>query len=269
MTSPKILVAGVAGRMGRAVIREITATPGAALAGGFERADSDYVGADIGILAGLGALGLTVEDSAAAGLPRADVMVDFTTPAASLGNARAAAAAGVACVIGVTGFSNHEEEALAVLSKKIAIVKSGNMSLGVNLLAALIEQAARRLPDDYDIEIIEMHHRLKVDAPSGTALMLGRAAADGRGVDLGARSVRVRDGVIGERRAGDIGFAVVRGGAIIGEHQVLFAGSQEVLTLSHAAIDRGLFARGAVAAATWVVGRPPGLYSMRNVLELD
>lgn len=269
MTNPKILVAGIAGRMGRAVTREIVAAPGAALAGGFERADSNHVGADIGLLAGLGALGLAVEDSAAAGLPRADVMIDFTTPAASLANAGAAAAAGVPCVIGATGFSEHEEEAIGALARKIAIVKSGNMSLGVNLLAALVEQAARCLPDDYDIEIIEKHHRLKVDAPSGAALMLGRAAAGGRGVDLGARSVRVRDGLVGERRAGDIGFAVVRGGAIVGEHQVLFAGSQEVLTLSHAAIDRGLFARGAIAAAAWVVGKPPGLYSMRDVLEID
>jgi 4-hydroxy-tetrahydrodipicolinate reductase len=268
MTSPKILVAGVGGRMGRAVVCEIAAAPSAALAGGFERADSDQIGDDIGILAGLGALGLKVESSAAAGLPRANVMVDFTTAAASLENAGAAAAAGVACVIGATGFSDREDQAITGLSKKIAILKSGNMSLGVNLLAALIEQAARRLPDDYDIEIIEKHHRLKVDAPSGAALMLGQAAADGRGIDLGGRSVRVRDGMVGERRAGDIGFAVVRGGGIIGEHQVLFAGSQEVLTFSHAAIDRGLFARGAVAAAIWVADKPPGLYSMRDVLDL-
>lgn len=268
MTSLVILVAGAGGRMGRAVTAEVLRTPGATLVGGFERAESDMIGADIGVLAGIDALGLKVEASPAPGLKRAGVLIDFTAPAASLENARAAAAAGVAHVIGTTGFSAEQETALAGFAKKIAIVKSGNMSLGVNLLAALIEQAARRLPDDYDIEIIEKHHRLKVDAPSGAALMLGRAAADGRGIDLDARSVRVRDGMVGERRAGDIGFAVVRGGGIIGEHQVLFAGSQEVLTFSHAAIDRGLFARGAVAAAIWVADKPPGLYSMRDVLDL-
>lgn len=268
MTSLTILVAGAGGRMGRAVTAEVLRTPGATLAGGFERPGSSAVGADIGALAGLDALGLKVEDSPAPGLKRAGVLIDFTAPAASLENARAASAAGVAHVIGTTGFSAEQESALAGFAKKIAIVKSGNMSLGVNLLAALVEAAARTLPDDYDIEIIDAHHRFKVDAPSGTALMLGRAAADGRGVDLGERSVRARDGAVGERRAGDIGFAVIRGGGIVGEHHVVFAGSQEVLTLSHTAIDRGLFARGAVAAAAWVLGKPPGLYSMRDVLGL-
>ncbi|MBI1364621.1 MAG: 4-hydroxy-tetrahydrodipicolinate reductase [Alphaproteobacteria bacterium] len=263
-----ILVAGAGGRMGRAVTAEILKTPGASLAGGFERADSPVIGADLGRLAGLDALGLTVERDAAGGLKRAAALIDFTAPEASLANARAAADAGVADVIGTTGLSPDQEIEIARLAKKIPIVRSENMSLGVNLLAALVEEAARRLSDDYDIEIVEAHHRNKVDAPSGTALMLARAAAAGRGVDLADRMVRARDGQTGPRRAGDIGFAVIRGGGIIGEHSVSFAGSQEVLTLSHSAIDRGLFAKGAVAAAKWAIGKSPGLYSMRDVLGL-
>jgi 4-hydroxy-tetrahydrodipicolinate reductase len=240
-----ILVAGVAGRMGKAVVAEILATPGVSLAGGCERAENPAIGADIGNLAGCDALGLAVAPSPqAAGLKRAAALIDFTAPAASVENARAAAEAGV------------------------ALVRSGNMSLGVNLLAALVEEAARRLSDDYDIEIFEAHHRDKVDAPSGTALMLGRAAAQGRGVDLASKAVYGRTGETGPRKAGNIGFAVMRGGGIVGEHEVTFAGSQEIITLSHSAIDRGLFARGAVAAAKWAVGKPPGLYSMRDVLGL-
>ncbi|MGE0409869.1 MAG: 4-hydroxy-tetrahydrodipicolinate reductase [Amphiplicatus sp.] len=268
MANQSILVAGAGGRMGRAVTAEILKTPGVALAGGFERADSPLVGADLGNLAGLDALGLKVEASPEAGLKRAAALIDFTAPAASVENARAAAAAGVVHILGTTGFSAEDERAIDTLSKKIPIVRSGNMSLGVNLLAALVEQAARFLADDYDIEVFEAHHREKIDAPSGTALMLARAAASGRSVDLGEKAVRVRDGQTGPRHAGDIGFSVMRGGGIIGEHQVHFAGSQEVVTLAHHAIDRGLFAKGAVAAARWAVDKPPGLYSMRDVLGL-
>lgn len=266
MAEHSILVAGAGGRMGRAVVKEILATPGATLAGGFERVGGPFVGADLGVLAGLDALGLLVGDSPADGLKRAGALIDFTTPAASLDHARAAAKAGVAHVIGATGFSQDEEAELEKAAKKIPIVKSGNMSLGVNLLAALVEEAAKKLSDDYDIEIVEAHHRAKVDAPSGTALMLARAAAAGRGVDLAEKTARERESAAGPRRAGDIGFAVIRGGGIVGEHQVLFAGSQEVIALSHSAIDRGLFAKGAVAAARWAAGKPPGLYSMRDVL---
>lgn len=269
MARQGILVAGAAGRMGRAVIAEILRTPGAALAGGFERPDSALIGTDIGNLAGLDALGLALAASPeTAGVKRAAAMIDFTAPAASVGNARAAAAAGAALVLGTTGLSVDEEREVVDHARHIPIVRSGNMSLGVNLLAALVEQAAQRLSDDYDIEIVEAHHRDKVDAPSGTALMLGRAAAAGRGVDLAQRSVHGRESAAGARKAGDIGFAVIRGGGIIGEHDVIFAGSQEVIRLSHSAIDRGLFARGAVAAATWAIGKPPGLYSMRDVLGL-
>lgn len=265
----KILVAGAAGSMGRAVTAEILKTPGVTLAGGFERPDGANIGADLGNLAGLDALGLAVEASIeAAGLKRANALIDFTAPGASVENARAAAKAGVAHILGTTGLTAAQEKEVESLAAQIPIVRSGNMSLGVNLLAALVEEAARKLSDDYDIEILEAHHRRKVDAPSGTALMLARAAAEGRGVDLGERSVRQRDGQTGPRKAGDIGFAVIRGGGVVGEHHAIFAGSQEVITLSHSAIDRGLFAKGAVAAAKWANGRAPGLYSMRDVLGL-
>ncbi|HPE31418.1 MAG TPA: 4-hydroxy-tetrahydrodipicolinate reductase [Parvularculaceae bacterium] len=268
MGALKILVAGAGGRMGRAVIAEVAATPGVTLAGGFDRPEGAVIGADLGQLAGLDPVGLAVASSISESIEGASVVIDFTSADASVENVKAAAAAKVACVIGSTGFLPEQEKELEALARKIPIVKSGNMSLGVNLLAALVEQAARILPDDYDIEIVEAHHRLKVDAPSGTALMLGRAAAEGRGVDLTERSVRARDGLTGARRAGDIGFAVVRGGGIVGQHDVLFAGSQEVLTFSHTALDRSLFARGAVAAAKWVAGKQAGLYSMRDVLGL-
>lgn len=262
----KILVAGAAGRMGRALVREALATPGVALAGGFERPGHADTGKDLGPLAGLDALGLVVEAEAGAPLRRADVVVDFTAPAATLDHARLAAAAKKPLVIGTTGFDAAGEAAIAALARDVAIVKSGNMSLGVNLLAELVREAAARLGPDYDIEIVEAHHRAKVDAPSGTALMLGRAAAAGRGVDLAASRVMTREGVIGERPKGAIGFAVVRGGGVIGDHEVMFAGPEEVIALSHRAIDRGLFARGAITAAKWVMGRPPGLYSMADVL---
>lgn len=268
MTKNAILVAGAGGRMGRAVIAEILKTPGVTLAGGFERPDSTAIGADMGRLAGLDALGLSVDASSDTGMKRAAALIDFTSPAASLENARAAAEAGVAHILGTTGLTDGEEAEVACLARKIAIVRSGNMSLGVNLLAALVEEAARRLSDDYDIEIVEAHHRDKVDAPSGTALLLGRAAAEGRSADLDAKAVRARDGITGPRQAGDIGFAVIRGGGIIGEHKVIFAGSQEALAFSHSALDRGLFAKGAVAAAKWAIGKPAGLYSMRDVLGL-
>ncbi len=267
MAKTSILVAGAAGRMGRAVVAEILKTPGATLAGGFERPGAPDIGKDIGVLAGLDALGLAVEDAPAHGLARAGALIDFTAPQASVENARAAASRGVAHVIGTTGFSASEEQAIAEAAKTIAVVKSGNMSVGVNVLMALVEAGAKALGDDYDIEIFEAHHRDKVDAPSGTALMLGAAAARGRGVALAdKRSDADRSGA---RKTGDIGFSVMRGGGIVGEHRVAFAGTQEVITLSHSAIDRGLFAKGAVAAARWAIGKPPGLYSMRDVLGLN
>lgn len=268
MSRNSILVAGAGGRMGKTVVAEVLRTPGAVLAGGFERPDGPDIGKDIGVLAGLDAIGLTVESSAGPGLRRAGALIDFTVPGASLANAEAAAAAGVAHVIGTTGFSDQDEQALARAAEKTAIVKSGNMSLGVNLLSALVEDAARRLDENFDIEIFEAHHRAKTDAPSGTALMLGEAAARGRGVALGERSVGAEHGRAGARKPGDIGFSVSRGGGVVGEHRVSFAALEEVITLSHSAIDRALFARGAVAAARWALDQPPGLYSMRDVLGL-
>lgn len=267
MKTVRILVAGAGGRMGRAVIAEVLRTSGVTLAGGVERDGSDAVGADLGALAGLDALGLRVEPVGDKLRSRVDAVIDFTAPAASVALARAAAEAGAAHIIGTTGFADADEVALRAAAARIPIVKSANMSLGVNILASLVEEAAARLSDDYDIEIVEAHHRDKVDAPSGTALMLGRAAASGRGVDLAGRAVTARGETGGPRLAGEIGFAVVRGGGIVGDHAVHFAGSREVITLAHSAIDRGLFASGAVAAARWAAGRAPGLYSMRDVIN--
>lgn len=267
MAKKGILIAGAGGRMGRAVIAEVLRTKGATLAGGFERPGGPDIGKDMGVLVGLDAIGLQVEQDAAAGMKRAGAVIDFTTPAASVENARAAADAGVALVVGTTGFDDEAEAAIAETAQKTAIVKSGNMSLGVNVLAALVEQAATRLDDSFDIEIFEAHHRAKVDAPSGTALMLGAAAARGRDVDLEAKSAGMAGSDrSGARKSGDIGFSVFRGGGVVGEHKVAFAAMDEVITLSHSAIDRALFARGAVAAARWAIGKPAGLYSMRDVL---
>ena len=199
----------------------------------------------------------------------ADGVLDFTTPAASVTFAGYAAQARIVHVVGTTGCSAEDDARIAAAARHATIVKSGNMSLGVNLLAVLVEQAARALDaEDFDIEVLEMHHRHKVDAPSGTALLLGEAAAEGRGVDLAGNSVRVRDGHTGVRPAGAIGFATLRGGSVVGEHSVILAGPGERVTLTHQSGDRAIFARGAVKAALWARGRKPGLYSMRDVLGL-
>ena len=269
MTNVKILVAGAGGRMGRAIVREVLRTPSALIAGGFDRPDGENIGKDIGVLAGLDAIGHTVAPSPDGLLDSADVVIDFTAPQASVNLAGACGSAKTAHVIGTTGFDPAQEEALKNCATTGAIVKSGNMSLGVNLLLALVEQAAKSLGDDYDIEINEAHHRFKVDSPSGTALMLGKAAAQGRGVSLDDAGTGMSEGRAGERKPGDIGFSVVRGGGIIGHHAVHFAGQDEVITLSHDAIDRSLFAKGAVSAALWAARAQPGLYSMRDVLGLN
>jgi 4-hydroxy-tetrahydrodipicolinate reductase len=265
MKSGKVLVAGCAGRMGRAVTREVLRAPDLTLSGGFERPGSEAIGTDLGRLAGLDPIGLAATDGCAAGLKTADVAIDFTTPAASLEAARSAAEAGVALVLGATGWTKDQDAALAAIAARVAIVKSGNFSLGVNLLAALVEQAARRLGEEYDIEISEAHHKDKADAPSGTAIMLGRAAARGRGADF---ETVAATGRAARRKPGEIGLASLRAGGIVGEHSVMFAAADEILTLSHSARDRALFARGAVAAARWAIGKRPGLYSMCDVLAL-
>jgi 4-hydroxy-tetrahydrodipicolinate reductase len=264
----KIAVMGAAGRMGRELIRAIVAEPGCSISGATETAGSSVLGKDIGELAGLEHIGLAVTSDAAAVIAASDAIVDFTVPKASVEFARLAASAGTAAIIGTTGFDASAEAAIAEAAKQTAIVKAGNMSLGVNLLQALTRQAAAALGNDFDIEIVEMHHRRKVDAPSGTALMLGEAAAAGRKIGLDNHAVRVRDGHTGPRRTGDIGFATLRGGSVVGDHTVIFAGEGERIELIHRAADRGIFARGAVKAALWAKGRAPGLYDMSNVLGM-
>jgi 4-hydroxy-tetrahydrodipicolinate reductase len=238
--------------MGRAVAATVEAEAGLSVAARFDRP-------------GAAGEGLVSQDAA---LAAADVVIDFTTPAASVALAQACAArGGPALVIGSTGPDDAQRAAIDLASAKVAIVRAANFSLAVNMLLGLVEQAARQLgPDAYDIEVFEAHHKRKVDAPSGTALMLGQAAADGRGVGLGQVARHARDGITGPRPTGEIGFSVMRGGGIIGEHSVAFVAEDEILTLSHSARDRTLFARGAVVAARWVAGRPPGLYDMRDVL---
>lgn len=265
MSAMRLVVAGAGGRMGRTLIRLIAETDATVLAGALERPGSAEIGRDAGELAGIAPLGIAVSSDTAI-LGGADGVVDFSSPTASAALAGAAAAAGVVHIIGTTGFSPADDAAIDAGAKRIAIVQSGNMSLGVNLLAKLVEEAARALDAAFDIEITELHHKHKVDAPSGTALLLGKAAARGRGIDLATHSARARDGQTGPRRSGDIGFAVSRGGSVVGRHAVIFAGEGEVMELSHEAYDRAIFARGALKAAIWAWKRPPGRYSMADVV---
>jgi 4-hydroxy-tetrahydrodipicolinate reductase len=219
-------------------------------------------------LAGIGSVGIRITDNARELVAAVDAILDFTAPPASVEFAGLAARARIVHVLGTTGLSAADEQAIAAAAHQATIVKAGNMSLGVNLLVALTRTAARALDADFDVEIIEMHHKHKVDAPSGTALMLGAAAAEARNVSLPERSVRVRNGHTGARKRGDIGFAVLRGGDVVGEHTVVFAGEGERLELTHRATDRRIFARGAVKAALWARGKRPGLYSMTDVLGI-
>lgn len=264
----KIGIIGCAGRMGRMLVAEVLTADGCRLSGGIEQAGSEFIGRDIGELAGVGALGLSAGKDAAALFAASDVVIDFTVPDAAAANAALAAAARTALIVGTTGLEARHLDALRRAAESCVIVRSANMSVGVNLLLGLTERVAAVLGDDYDIEIVEMHHRLKVDAPSGTALALGAAAADGRGVDLNKVSQRVRDGHTGARNRGDIGFATLRGGDVVGEHTVVFAAEGERIELTHKASSRTIFAGGAVRAALWTKGRPSGLYSMRDVLGL-
>jgi 4-hydroxy-tetrahydrodipicolinate reductase len=254
--------------MGQALVRVLHEMPDCSITGGTEPAGSPLIGADIGELAGVGRLGVPITTDPLEIFIRSEGVIDFTSPAATAEHAGLAAQARIVHVIGTTGLFTQEDDAVLAASRHAVIVKSGNMSLGVNLLAALTKKAAEVLGPDYDIEIVEMHHRMKVDAPSGTALMMGRAAADGRKIGLDDHSVRVRDGHTGVRKRGDIGFATLRGGDVIGDHTVIFAGPGERVELTHRAGDRQLFARGAIRAAQWGKGKPPGLYSMRDVLDL-
>jgi 4-hydroxy-tetrahydrodipicolinate reductase len=269
MSDMRLIVAGAGGRMGRTLIKAIADTNGVVLAGAIEAPGAAVIGRDAGELAGLGPNGIAVSADAPAMLAKADGVVDFTIPAATLVLAERTAALGLVHIIGTTGLAPDQEKMIAAAAARARIVKSGNMSLGVNLLAALVERVARTLDDAFDIEIAEMHHNKKIDAPSGTALLLGKAAARGRNIDLAARSDRGRDGETGARKVGDIGFVSLRGGTVVGEHSVIFAGPYERIELVHKAEDRMIFARGAVKAALWAFGRKPGLYSMADVLGLS
>ena len=269
-TDMKLVVVGAAGRMGQTLIRTIHAMKGVTVFAAVERPGSAFVGRDAGELAGLGPTGVTITDKPLEAFVEAEGVLDFTSPAGSVEFAGLAAQARIVHVIGTTGCSADDDAKIKAAARHARIVKSGNMSLGVNLLGVLAQQAAKALgPDDWDIEVLEMHHKHKVDAPSGTALLLGEAAARGRGIDLAEHSVRVRDGHTGPRVAGSIGFATLRGGSVIGEHSVILAGEGEQVTLSHSATDRGIFARGAVTAALWARDKKPGFYTMLDVLGLN
>lgn len=273
MADVRIAVVGASGRMGRALIATVLETEGASLAGAIERAGSDALGQDAGALVGQGPLDVVLTDDPLPVFAACDAVLDFTAPAATLHYAELAAQARIVHVIGTTGMSVEDDVVLDAAARHAAIIKSGNMSLGVNLLAVLVEQAAAALATDFDIEVVEMHHKAKVDAPSGTALLLGEAAAEARNLSLDDVGVFSRNGITGPRPEGTIGFANVRGGSIVGDHSVLFAGPSERITLSHHAEDRSLFARGAVRAALWGHGggapKKPGRYTMRDVLGLN
>lgn len=266
MSNIRIVIVGAAGRMGRTLIRQVTQTEGCEVSGATEPAGSEFLGRDAGELAGIERLGVPITDDPLELIASANAVLDFTAPAAAVAHAALCAQARIVHVIGTTGFEAEHESAIAAAARHAIIIKAGNMSLGVNLLAQLTKQAAKLLDAAFDIEILEMHHRHKVDAPSGTALLLGEAAAQGRGVKLSDVSARGRDGITGARKSGDIGFAVLRGGGVVGEHRVFFAADDEIIELRHQASDRSIFARGAVAAAKWGQGKPRGLYSMMDVL---
>ncbi len=262
----RIGIVGCAGRMGGMLARQVAATDGVALAAGVEASGHPAVGRDLGEVAGLGHLGIPVGDDAVRLFAEVDAVLEFTTPDATAEHAALAAQARTVHVIGTTGLDAEQQAALRRAAAHTPVVWAPNMSLGVNLLLALVEEAAKALGEEYDIEIFEMHHRAKVDAPSGTALALGEAAARGRNVSLEEVARRVRDGHTGPRARGEIGFAVLRGGDVAGEHVVTFAGDGERLELAHRASSRAVFAQGAVQAALWARDKPAGLYGMRDVL---
>ena len=267
-TQPGLVIAGAAGRMGRMLIRATLERDDVRLAGAIEAPGAPALGRDAGTLAGLEPAGLTVTEDSDIALSGAAAVIDFTAPEATVTLARQAARAGAAHVIGTTGMDRAALAAIAEAARTIPVVRAGNMSLGVNLLVGLTRRVAAALGPDWDVEIVESHHRDKRDAPSGTALMLGEAAAEGRGVRLSDVAERGRDGITGPRAPGAIGFSAIRAGGIVGEHEVILAGPGEVIRLGHVAQDRAIFARGAVAAALWSMGQAPGEYTMADVLDL-
>jgi len=264
----KLGVIGAGGRMGRMLVQTITETEGATLAAASEQPASPFIGQDAGMLANVGALGVAIGNNSEAVFDASDAVLEFSVPAATIAHAPMAAEHGAAHVIGTTGLSAEQEAVLADAANHTPIMYAPNMSVVVNLMFALVEQVSTLLGTDYDIEIVEMHHKHKIDAPSGTAVGLGQAAARGRHVALADVAQWSREGETGARRAGDIGFAALRGGDVVGEHTVIFAGAGERMELTHRCTNRQLFARGAVRAALWTEGKPPGLYSMKDVLGL-
>ncbi len=263
-----IVVVGADGRMGRMLIAEIAATEGCRLSGATDREGSPAIGQDPGILAGSGETGLQVVVDPAPVIAQADAVIDFTAPVATVNHARLCAQAGAALIAGTTGMDHSQEEAFYLAARHVPVVYAANYSVGITLLANLVEKAAATLRDDYDIEVLEMHHRHKVDAPSGTALALGKAAARGRQVNHDEVKQAVRDGHTGARPKGEIGYATLRGGDVVGEHDVIFAAEGERLVLGHKASARRVFAAGAVRAALWTHGKHPGVYDMNDVLGL-
>ncbi len=253
-------ITGATGRMGQALIEAITVLKNVELVAATEHSGHPALGDR------LGKTGIILDDDIDALCAATDVMIDFTTPVALKRHLDAAVAHRTAVVIGTTGLEPHHMAYIDEAAEAIAVLHSANMSLGVNILAALVQQTAARLADDWDIEILDMHHRHKVDAPSGTALLLGRAAAEGRGVSLAERAVRQRDGITGARKAGDIGFATLRGGSVAGDHTVVFAGEQERIELTHRAESRAVFAHGALHAALWLATQKPGRYAMADMV---
>jgi len=265
---PGIAIMGASGRMGQTLIKMVLASDKARLAGVTERPGHEWIGRDLGEVMGGKKSGVIVSDDPLPVFATSQAAIDFTSPAATVAHAKMAAQARLVHVIGTTGMSEADIATLEPAGRHAVIIRAGNMSLGVNLLTRLTEKVAAALDADFDIEIVEAHHRHKVDAPSGTALMLGEAAAKGRGTTLDAVADRGRNGITGAKKRGDIGFSAIRGGDVVGEHDVIFAADGERIVLRHLASDRSLFARGALRAALWGQDKKPGEYDMMDVLGL-
>lgn len=265
---PGIVITGASGRMGQMLVRMLAASDKARLVACIERTGHPWIGRDVGVAMGGAAVGVAVTDDPLEAFARAQAVIDFTAPAASVEFAALAAQARAVHVIGTTGLEAEHHAKIDLAAHHAVIVQAGNMSLGVNLMLGLARKVAAALDADWDIEVVEAHHRMKVDAPSGTALMLGQAAAEGRGISLDAAMVSGRDGITGPRERGSIGFSAIRGGDIVGEHDLIFATEGERIVLRHLATDRAIFARGALRAALWGQTQKPGRYDMADVLGL-
>ncbi|MFM7444366.1 MAG: 4-hydroxy-tetrahydrodipicolinate reductase [Tabrizicola sp.] len=265
---PGLVITGASGRMGQTLIRLSQASDKLRLVACVERAGHPWIGRDVGEAMGGNPIGVKVTDDALEAFAKAQAVIDFTAPAATVEFAALAAQARAVHVIGTTGLEPDHLARIEAAARHATIIRAGNMSLGVNLLTRLTQKVAEALDADWDIEIVEAHHRMKVDAPSGTALILGAAAAAGRGVSLDNSKVSGRDGITGARHKGTIGFSAIRGGDIVGEHDVIFAGEGERIILRHVATDRSIFARGALKAALWGQGKKPGQYDMMDVLGI-